>query len=41
MQSWREVLGELERSIEKVVTRGADVLNFSIPSAVDRADMLR
>lgn len=34
MQSWREVLGELEGSIENVVARGADVLDFSIPSAV-------
>ena len=34
MQSWREVLGKLEGSIENVVARGADVLDFSIPSAV-------
>jgi hypothetical protein len=34
MQSWREILGELEGSIENVVARGADVLIFSIPSVV-------
>jgi hypothetical protein len=34
MQSWHEVLNELESSIEKVVARGADVLKLSIPSAV-------
>jgi hypothetical protein len=40
MQSWHEVLNELESSIEKVVARGADVLKLSITSAVARTDML-
>jgi hypothetical protein len=40
IQSWREVLDELEGSIEKVVARGADVLKLAIPSAVARTDML-
>jgi DNA mismatch repair protein MutH len=38
MQSWREVLDELEGSIEKVVAKGTDVLKLAIPSAMARAD---
>jgi len=38
MQSWRDVLDELEGSIEKVAAKGADVLKLAIPSAVARAE---
>jgi hypothetical protein len=37
-QSWREVLDELKGSIEKVVARGANVLQLAIPSAMARTD---
>jgi hypothetical protein len=40
MQSWREVLDELKDSIEKVVARGANVLQLAISSALARIDTL-
>jgi seryl-tRNA(Sec) selenium transferase len=38
MQSWRDVLDELEGSIEKVVAKGAGELKLAIPSAMARAE---
>jgi hypothetical protein len=40
VQSWREVLDELDGSIEKVAARGADVLEFDFISAAADADKL-
>jgi hypothetical protein len=40
VQSWREVLDELKGSVEKVVARGANVLQLAIPSALARTDTL-
>lgn len=36
VQSWREVLRELKGSVEKVVARGADVLQLAFPSTFAR-----
>jgi hypothetical protein len=40
VQSWREVLDELEGSIEEVAARGADVLEFDFISAAADTDKL-
>ena len=40
MQSWREVLDELKGSIEKVVARGVNVLQLTIPSALPHTDTI-
>ena len=38
VQSWREVLDELKGSIEKIATRGPNVLLLAIPSTLVRTD---